>query len=247
MAVNLAAYYGGFMAIILLGIMFIFMYAKVELTDAIKIAMARMRNKGRFSRMIFIFADMSTKTIYTQTTDSLHEYEDARWIMNPAKAVTQGGIKSFFFVNNNSASHDFIHDPSKMLQKILDSAKEEQRVKIVTPGKRTVWQKVIGKKGTEETTKEETIKDITPQLHNIWDEPYKFDAQAIQSTISQAQLATPTIVDKLLRLFTSKNFMTMTMITVGAAGAAAVLGFVTYNEIVNLPLCQNIAAEVINV
>ena len=121
-----------------------------------------------------------------------------------------------------------------------------KKITIKKSAVRTFGEKLIGKKGKDASEETIELPDASTQLHNIWDEPYKFDAQAIQSTISQAQLATPTIVDKLIQLFTSKNFMTLTMMTVGAAGAAAVLGFVTYNEIVNLPICQQAVAEVIN-
>jgi hypothetical protein len=222
--VNLEVYYmGGFYGLLFLFLM-LFTTARAEITDALQQAWARFRYKQKFVRLKFITSDMSARTIYATIKDAMLEMNDKRFIINPAKAIIEGGIRTFYFVNNNSVGHDFKNNPKEMLTKILKIARKTEKAK--------------GKKEIKNNPKPDKEIDARGSIHNIFDEPYRFDAATIQQTINQAQLSAPSVVDKLVKLFSSKNFLTMALLAVIGAGAAAFMGFLTYNELAQAEFCR---------
>lgn len=230
--VSLEPYYmGGFYGLLFLFLM-IFTTARAEIRDALLLAWAKFRYQQKFVRLRFISSDMSALSIYASIKDAMLEMNDKRFIINPAKAIMDGGIRTFYFVNNNAAGHDFGHNPKEMLDKILEISKKSKRLNV-----NTIIKKGIFKKNDVKVESQE-VKDISGSVHNIFDEPYRFDAATIQQTINQAQLSAPSVVDKLVKLFTSKNFLTMAMIAVIASGAAAFMGFLTYNELAQAEFCR---------
>lgn len=233
--VSLEPYYmGGFYGLLFLFLM-IFSTARNEISDALRLAWAKFRYKQRFVRLRFISSDMSAMSIYASVKDAMIELKEQRFIINPAKAIMEGGIRTFYFVNNNAAGHDFGHNPKEMLNNILEISKKTKQLNINTTIKKGIFKK------KEVNLESYKVKDISGSVHNIFDEPYRFDALTIQQTINQAQLSAPSVVDKLVRLFTSKNFLTMALIAVVASGSAAFMGFLTYNELAQAEFCRQAA------
>lgn len=237
-SVDLTPYYmGGFYGLAVLFVI-IFSTARNEVMDAMQLFWVRLRYKTRFVRLKFIGADMNTLSIYAHIKDAMLKYQDKRFIINPAKAVMERGIRTFYFINDNASGHDFYHKPGDMLDKMLESIKSVQKLEETTQtkeGKISFLKKKVVKKEQIE------VKDLSGKVHNIFDEPYRFDASTIQQTINQAQLSAPSVVEKLIQLFTSKNFLTLAIIAVVAAGLAAGLGFLTYNELAQAEFCRQAA------
>lgn len=185
-----------------------------ETKDAMKRWWAKMKYKHVFSRISFINPDQSRMDIYVRTKESKFEHEGLPFFINPKKGIRERGVNTFYFVNKNTVGHDFINDPSEVLKQIIADCKELKK------------------------TKDGEFPDLSSGVHEIWAEPYRFDARMMKEAITNAQLSATQQLHELIALFKDKNII---MIAIGigiAAVAAAGFGFMSYNEFQAVEMCR---------
>ena len=147
----------------------------------------------------------------------------------PKKSVRKFGLQRFTFVMNNAIGHDFYNKPREAFKKLIQEAKTN-----------VVLEKKISKgllfKKTSIETKE--IPDLTEEFHDIFEEPYRLDAKLVQTAMINAQLSNASIFDKLLKLLSNKNMITIAMIIGILAAAAALAGWLALDKLTNMPACK---------
>lgn len=199
-----------------------FLTAPQEMRDGIKRWWAKWRYKNVFSRIEFINADASATEIYVRTRDSKMEFEGMPFFINPKKAIRKRGVNTFTFVNKNTFGHDFINEPSDVLKKIIQDCKSIR------------------------TTPHGDIKDLTDNVHEIYAEPYRYDARMVKEALTNAQLSAAQQLHELLKLFSNKNIVLIGGIILVAAGAAALFGFMSFNEFQAVEICRTTAESQIH-
>lgn len=195
-----------------------------ETKDAMKRWWAKMKYKNVYSRISFINPDQSQTDIYVRTKESKFEYEGLPFFINPKKGIRVRGVNTFYFVNKNTVGHDFINDPLEILKKIIKESKDMKK----------------DKDGN-------LLADITENVHEVWAEPYRFDAKMMKEAITNAQLSATQQLHELMSLFKDKNVVMIAIGILIAAAAAAGFGFMSYNEFQAVEMCRTAAEGVINV
>ena len=169
-------------------------------------------------------------------------HDGGHFFINPIKARTRRGIKVFTYVLGNSVSHDFRNKPTESFRKIIEDCKKS----IVIMQKQRKWEIKGFTPKKIDYDEQVNIKDLTDEFHNIMEEPYRLDAHLVQTAMTNAQLSNASIFDKLLKVLSTKNLLTVAIIVGFLAGAAALLGWLTYDKIANVELCQKVT-EAVNV
>lgn len=199
---------------------FLLVFAGKEVMNKLK----RSMYKRKAIEVELIGPDRKSAIIVCKKKDDSHfEVDGLPFFINSLKAVNRQGINVFTYVLGNSFAHDYVSDPKGALKKIIDEQKAQKKLK--------------NKKTGEETL----IKDLTNDFHNIFDEPYRVDARMLQEVLINAQLSNKTLWDELIKIFKSKNFVTiMTVIGIGVA-LTLLLSYQTFDAITNLQPCKQIA------
>ena len=184
--------------------------------------------RKRAVKVEFINADGTRTSIIAKREGPEFVYKDMRFFLNPRKALLENNIRVFTYVNHNAIAHDYFNKPEEILRKLLKEAREIQ-VKV---------KKKTGKNEFKEELR--AVKDISENFHDMYSEPYRIDARLIQEAMTKAQLSSATVFDKIIQLFTSKNFLTIAVVAVVASGAAAVFGWLIYDKVSQGVICTNI-------
>lgn len=216
--------YGFLISVFLL--LIIFTSARSEVIDALKRFWAKLLFKRRFSRIIFIYPDKSTKKLYIKIDASHHEQDNKPFFINPSKSIIENGIPTFYYVMDNTFAHDFFNDPKEILGKILKEKRSGE---------------------SDEKNKKRNIPDLSNSFHDILSEPYRFDARVVQEAMVKAQLGNQLgILEKILSIITSKNLVTIAGVIAIGAGLAAALSWLTLDAINQAEVCKQVAGVVAN-
>ena len=185
-------------------------------------------------KLEFINADGTKNSVIAMRKGAEFEYKQCKFFLNPKKAILESGVKTFTYVNLNSMAHDYFNKPEIILQKLIKEAIEiNVNVQQIEKKRFSFKSKVVGEKKV-------VVKDISDQFHDIYAEPYRIDARLLQEAMTKAQLSATAVFDKIIKLFTNKNLVTMAVIIAAASGAAAVLGWLIFDSISQGVVCTNL-------
>ncbi|KKN48599.1 hypothetical protein LCGC14_0650980, partial [marine sediment metagenome] len=162
----------------------------------------------------FIGVDSNESYIFIRVKESAYELDDALFILNPKKATTHKGIKIFTFVLNNTFAHDWFVKPIDILKKIHEEVREKKE------------------------NKNKKAVNLSEYFHDPFSEPYRADAALLQEAMIKRMLSNATMLDKFMKMITSPNLIRWAVIIGVCAAAAAGLSFMTYDTLVNVPVCS---------
>ena len=205
----------------------LFVFALTSKPTMNRLMMHWHRRKGALIEIIG--ADSVASEIVVKRDGYEFVWGDCHFFINPKKSVRKFGLQRFTFVMNNAIGHDFYNKPREAFKKLIQEAKTN-----------VVIEKKISKgllfKKTSIETKE--IPDLTEEFHDIFEEPYRLDAKLVQTAMINAQLSNASIFDKLLKLLSNKNMITIAMIIGILAAAAALMGWLALDKLTNMPACK---------
>ena len=194
---------------------FLLIFAGKEVTNKLK----RTFYRRKAIEVELIGPDRKSAIVVCKKKDDSHyEVDGLPFFINSLKAIERDKVKVFTHVLGNSFAHDWVTDPKEALKKIIQEAKDEKKIKV--------------KKGEEILA-----KDLTDKFHNVFDEPYRVDARMLQEVLINAQLSNKTLWDELIKIFKSKNFVTLMTVLIIGVGLTLLLAYQTHDAVIHMKAC----------